>query len=142
MTDKQDIALNKLLDLALPVPNSNDLKQDILASALLSSAHKPPYSPDLKDKILAAATKKDSAEIIAFRPRRKSFGLTIPAFENIAAAGLIAASLILGIWSGSNGIADAFISAPLELAGLQSPDSDIFSFYNIIDGLTPSESSL
>jgi len=55
----------------------------------------------------------------------------------------MAASLVLGIWTGTSNFADPLIAAPLELAGLQIPDlsglDDGFNDYNLTYSLPQTE---
>jgi len=151
----EDQALSDLLDMAPVLPPSANLRDEIIASALLDLAPDVPASPQLMQNILAKATGQTSqnsgAEIIDFHPKA---GLTPlkhkPAHRwltgNSFAAGLMAASLILGIWTGANGVADTLISAPLELAGLEISDpsslDDGFNDYSATYSLPLSESAL
>ena len=144
MTDKTD-HIATLLNQAPSVPASPDLSQQIMTMAVLDSATSVPSSPNLKQNILSAASEQNpTAEIIIFAPPAKRHRLYPTArTSGLMAGGLMAASLMLGIWTGSNGIADNILAAPFELAGLQLSDStDELSLYNVIDGLTPSENLL
>jgi len=119
-----DLALEKLLDMATPVPPSPDLKAKIMASAINGGG-------EVKEST--------GAEIISFAQARsvKQTEVDKPRFRlggNWAAGGLIAASLVIGIWTGTAGYADNLISAPLELAGLQAPaSSEDLSIYGLIE---------
>ena len=151
----KDQALSNLLDMAPLLPSSANLRDEIIATALLDLAPDVPASPQLMQNILAKATSQtpqnSSAEIIDFHPKARFTPLKHkPAHRwltgNSLAAGLMAASLVLGIWSGTNGIADTLISAPLELAGLELSDSssldDGFNDYSATYSLPLSESAL
>lgn len=132
MTHTQDHIV-KLLNQAPEVPASPNLPQQIMTSAMLDSAMPVPASPNLKQSILSAT------KIVQFKPKPATNWFNPTAL----AGGLMAASLILGIWTGSNGIADNLLAAPFELAGLNVTETtDEFSFYNVIDGLTPTENLL
>ena len=150
MTQDND-HITQLLNEASKAPPSPDLRRDIITAALLDINPNVPASPALAKNILASATahkpQPASAEIIDFTPavHKKSARKPVRRWlsGNALVGGLMAASLILGIWTGSNGIADNFIAAPLELAGLQASENyDNSDYYNVIDGLAPSESSL
>lgn len=140
-------AMLKLLDQAPVVPASPSLRDDIISLALLDLSPAAPASPALKNKILSAAkenpTQPASAEIINFSPKPQHRPDRRWLTGNAFAAGLMAASLVLGFWTGTSNFADTLIAAPLELAGLQLPETDdSMNYYNIIDGLGPSESAL
>ena len=132
----QNQQLTDLLNQALAVPPSPELRDEIIAMALLDTAPDVPASPALQKNILAAAQENPVNNIIPFKtkPARPGF------VNNALIGGLMAASLILGIWTGSSGIADNLIAAPLEMAGLQlDQEDDGFSFYSVIDAFTASE---
>ncbi len=143
MTQDND-HITRLLNEAPKVPLSPNLRQDIIASVLLDMAPDVPASPALHGNILATATTNNPAtNIIAFPGNSSRQPPHRWLSDNALAGGLMAASLILGIWAGTSGIADNLIAAPLELAGLHSsPNDDIFNFYSVIDGITPSENLL
>ena len=134
---RTDLALDKLLDMAAPVPASPDLKAQIMAAALGDSKHQA-------ESTRTGAGVGTGAEIIDFS-RAKRAKLAKPSSNpkprlrfggTWAAAGLMAASLVIGIWTGTAGYADNLISAPLELAGLKAPAStDDLSIYGLIDEL-------
>jgi len=140
-------AISKLLDQAPEVPFSPHLRDDIIAVALLDLAPDIPASPGLKHSILNKVTidssQPASDEIINFSPKPRHNPPRRWLSGNAFGAGLMAASLVLGIWTGTSNFADPLIAAPLELAGMQLPETDdSINYYNVIDGLTPSESAL
>lgn len=129
----------QLLDQAPKVPTSPELGHQILSAVLLDKAADVPASPTLHQTILSTAstTQQPIARRPASRPARRWF------YPNALAGGLMAASLILGIWSGSNDIVDNLLAAPFELAGLQVTETeDEFSLYNTTGEFTPSENLL
>ncbi|VAV95703.1 hypothetical protein MNBD_ALPHA08-277 [hydrothermal vent metagenome] len=137
MTQKKD-HITQLLDQAPETPPSPQLRTQIVTAALLDAAPLAPPSPDLHQNILAAAKNEPpaTAKIIAFAPSPARRWIN----ANALAGGLLAASLILGIWTGSSGVADSLLAAPFELAGLPVAEAgDDFSLYSVLDGLTPSE---
>lgn len=136
MTQKKD-HIAQLLDMAPKTPPSPMLHEQILATALLDAAPAVPNSPNLSARILASAQEHtNNANVVEFaiKPSRNWF------HPNALAGGLMAASLMLGIWTGSSGLVDNLIAAPFELAGLQLAETgDDFNLYNVLDGLTPPE---
>jgi len=137
MTDNKD-PIAQLLDQAPVVPASPDLRQQIMTAALLDLATPVPPSTGLRDTILANA--------IADTPKTADI-MTLPGkpanhwtASNALVGGLMAASLIIGIWGGSSGVVDNLLDAPFELAGLPtSQTNDNFNLYNVLDDLTPQE---
>ena len=79
----------------------------------------------LKARIMAAANAQASAMApvvtLAHAPVRDD-----PPGMHWAAAALLAASLFVGIWAGASGAADALMSAPLSIAGLDMLDNSEF----------------
>ena len=137
---RTDQALDKLLDMAAPVPPSPDLKARIMAAAIGGNNQQ---TETARADVGAGAGAGAGAEIISFA-KAKNAKLSKPSNSrsplrfggNWAAAGLMAASLVIGIWTGTAGYADNLINAPLELAGLQDPVStDDLSIYGLIDEL-------
>ncbi len=141
----QDKLLNQLLNEAPFAPTSEGLRDDILVAAMLDTTATHPASPLLKEQILKTAISSNSSnDVITFNrpsrhdPQHRSFFRR--QVGNAVAGGLMAASLILGVWAGATGTADPFLAASFELAGLQSPEQDDnFEPYNVIDGFDPSE---
>ncbi len=136
MTQNKD-HIEQLLDLAPKAPPSPELREQILATALLDTAPAVPNSPNLSARILASAKEhSNSANVLEFAVKPAPIWF----HPNALAGGLMAASLILGIWTGSSGLVDNLIAAPFELAGLQLAETgDDFNLYNVLDGLTPPE---
>jgi len=129
--------ISQLLNQATAAPPSPQLRSQIITAALLDVAPDVPPSPDLQQNILAAANEiPATAEIIAFSPSPVRRWIN----DNALAGSLLAASLILGIWTGSTGLVDNLLAAPFELAGLPVAEAgDDFSLYSVLDGLTPPE---
>lgn len=136
MTQKKD-HITQLLDQARAAPPSPQLRSQIITAALLDVAPRVPASPGLQQNILTAANETPTtADIIAFPPSPARRWIS----ANVLAGGLMAASLILGIWTGSTGLVDNLLAAPFELAGLPVAEAgDDFSLYSVLDGLTPPE---
>ncbi len=137
MTDNKD-PIAQLLDQAPSVPDSPDLGQQIITTALLDLAAPVPPSTGLRDNILANAITDNpkTADIITLPGNPTNYWTA----SNALVGGLMAASLIIGVWGGSSGIVDNLLDAPFELAGLSpSQTNDDFNLYNVLDGLTPQE---
>jgi len=135
----QDKLLNHLLNEAPFVPVSESLHDNIIVSAMLDTAVTPPASPFLKGKILDTVTSLNSNnDTVDHGPRYKT--LFRRQAGNAFAGGLMAASLVLGVWAGATGTADPFLAASFELAGLHSPEQgDNFEPYSVIEGFNPPE---
>jgi len=119
--------------------NNHLSAQDQALDQLLDMAPAVPASPILTAQILAAATANNAPpKVIEFqsKPQKSS------AFKsgNWLIGGLMAASLIIGIWSGTNDISNILVTAPLELAGIEQNSE--FDIYPVLDGLSATESLL
>jgi hypothetical protein len=136
-TDRIDQGLDSLLDLAASPPHSPELASTILMTAMLDKASKTPASPSLHSNITAAAFRTES-NIVNLRQKLRPATAPeaqVPGWlKGSAVGGLMAASLIIGIWSGSNGLIDPLIAAPMELAGLDVSESgDDLSEFDSLD---------
>ena len=130
-----------LLDQAPPLPKSADLRQQIMATVMLDAAPKVAPSPGLHQKIMAAAVsqavnQQDTAEIIKFPAKTTSIGRFFP---TALTGGLMAASLLLGIWTGTSNIADSFLAPSFEIAALALDPAETFGAYDYTAGLDLSE---
>ncbi len=123
--------------------NTNDLNQsqERALDQLLSLATPPPASPLLADQILAATKPStQSAEIVNLAAKRNARKKALFTTDKWLVGGIMAASLVIGIWSGTNDIANLLVTAPLELAGIEQTGD--FEIYNILDGFSATESLL
>ncbi len=119
MNNQEDQALDHLLDLSTPAPASPQLARHILAAANASGP---------------------ASNVVEFTPKRN---LAKPPYlnpDNWLIGGLMAASLIIGIWSGTNDLSNLLVTAPLELAGIEQPGE--FDIYPVLDGFSATESLL
>ncbi len=123
--------------------NTNDLNQsqEHALDQLLSLSTPPPASTMLAKQILAATKPNtQSAEIINLTAKRNARKKPLFTIDNWLVGGVMAASLIIGIWSGTSDIANLLVTAPLELAGIEQTGD--FEIYNILDGFSATESLL
>ena len=122
---------------------SDNLKtqQQNALEQLLDMAPPPPPSPQLAKQILAGTSaRSQNSNVVEFASNREPSPPRQNNTSNWLIGGLMAASLTLGIWSGTSDFADLLVTAPLELAGITSPqDTD---FYNLLDGFNATESLL
>lgn len=127
----------------MSIENNNDA--DMALRHLLNQAPDIAPSPDLHKAILATAHRQtpQSDNVIRFRPLQHP-PLTRPqAGANWLAGGFMAASLALGVWIGAAGLADPLVSAPLELAGVQTTNTaPVLLLDNMLEGLTISQGAL
>ncbi len=134
MTQKTD-HITRLLDQAHQVPPSPELRRQIIAAVLLDGAPKTPASPALQQNIIAALGQRQTDNIVNFSPpiaRNRSYPAALAA---TLTGGLMAASLLLGIWTGSSNIADSFLGPSFEIAGLALEPDEIFGSYDYTAGL-------
>ena len=120
INNRQDQALDQLLDLSPPAPASPQLAQHILAAANASNG--------------------PASNVVEFTPKRRSAKPPYLKPDNWLIGGLMAASLIIGIWSGTSDISDLLVTAPLELAGIEQPSE--FDTYPVLSGFSATESLL
>ncbi len=136
MTQKTD-HIAQLLDQAPHLPSSPQLRRQIMVTALLDIAPETPTSPALHQNIMTAAARlRPSADIINFTPQTARQRFYPAALAPAAlAGGLMTASLLLGIWTGTGNIADNFLGPSFEIAGLSLEVDETFGVYDYTAGL-------